>query len=290
MSAASPVDPDTEREIDLSGWKDSLARRWWIVLAGVAGGILLGAVYSLSGGSVHEASVLIAPGQVFNQGGGRILTYQSSPKGINAIVTDPSAIKRAAAIAHMPIAQLRNHVRTETVATGAGNAAQTGAQLVRITVTGHKPRRIEQAADALAEIVKTDTTGKFVQQQIIKLNGRIKIFNTNLAAVDKLIAGYQDAVDQSSNLPPLDKLVLVNQLDAAIQRQGNLNDKIFATDQQLTLLNTIEIAQVITNATAQKTTARSRRNSVLVGALIGLIVGSIAAIVVDRRATRPRTA
>src|SRR4051794_33308719 len=98
MSAVSPVDPGAEREIDLSGWKDSLVRRWWIVLAGVVGGILLGAVYSLSGGSVHEASVLIAPGQVFNQGGGRILTYQSSPKGINAIVTDPSAIKRAAAV------------------------------------------------------------------------------------------------------------------------------------------------------------------------------------------------
>ena len=84
--------------------------------------------------------------------------------------------------------------------------------------------------------------------------------------------------------------MLVNQYDAAIQRQGNLNDKIFATEQQLTLLNTIEIAQIITEATAQKTTARSRRNSILVGGLIGLIAGVIAAIVVDRRMPRPQPA
>ena len=82
MSAPSATtDLDAEREIDLSGWRDALVRRWWIVLAGLAAGIAVGAVYSLSGGSVHEASVLIAPGQVFNQGGGRILTYQSSPRG-----------------------------------------------------------------------------------------------------------------------------------------------------------------------------------------------------------------
>jgi uncharacterized protein involved in exopolysaccharide biosynthesis len=283
------ADLEAEREIDLARWRDAAVARWWIVVAGLVAGIAVGAVYSLSGGSVHEASVLIAPGQVITQGGSRILTYQSSPLGINAIVTDPSAIKRAAAKAHMPIAQLRGHVRTETVATGAGNAAQTGAQLIRITVRGHKPRKIEQAADALAQIVKTDTTGKYVQQQIVKLNGRVEIFNRNLGAVEKQIARYQKAID-TQNLAPLDALVLGNQLTAAIQQQGNLNDKIFATDQQLTLLNTIEIAQVITPAVAQKTVARSRRNSILVGALLGLIVGVVAAIVVDLRAQRSRPA
>lgn len=290
MSApTATTDLDAEREIDLSGWRDALVRRWWVVLAGLAGGIAVGAVYSLSGGSVHEASVLIAPGQVFNQGGGRILTYQSSPRGINALVNEPNVIKRAARRAQMPIVDLRGHVRTETVATGAGNAAQTGAQLVRITVTGKKPRKIEVAANALADIVKTDTTGAFVKQQITKLQGRVTIFNRNLAAVEQLIGEYENAL-RSQQLAPLDKLVLVNQYDAAIQRQGNLNDKIFATEQQLTLLNTIEIAQIITEATAQKTTARSRRNSILVGGLIGLIVGVVAAIVVDRRMARPQPA
>jgi hypothetical protein len=45
---------------------------------------------------------------------------------------------------------------------------------------------------------------------------------------------------------------------------------------------------VITHATAEKITARSRRNSILVGALIGLIAGIAAAVVVDRRTAGSR--
>jgi hypothetical protein len=156
-------------------------------------------------------------------------------------------------------------------------------------VRGHKPRRIEQAADALAQIVKTDTTGKFVKQQILKYNARIETFNRNLSSLNKQVERYQKAID-TQHLAPLDALVLGNMLQGAVQQQGNLNDKIFATEQTLTLLNTIEIAQIITPAVAQKTVARSRRNSILVGALLGLIVGVVAAIVVDLRAQRSRPA
>ena len=46
-------------------------------------------------------------------------------------------------------------------------------------------------------------------------------------------------------------------------------------------------AQVIGgDARAVKTTARSRRNSILVGALIGLVAGLVVAIVADVRARR----
>jgi uncharacterized protein involved in exopolysaccharide biosynthesis len=84
--------------------------------------------------------------------------------------------------------------------------------------------------------------------------------------------------------------VLVNQYDAAIARQGNLNDGISTTQQALSLAQNVEIAQIITPAAAEKTTARSRRNSILIGALIGLIVGVLVAIVLDWRAGRARSA
>jgi len=47
---------------------------------------------------------------------------------------------------------------------------------------------------------------------------------------------------------------------------------------------------VIQQATALKSTGRSRRTSVLVGAVIGLLFGAIAAIVVELRASRTRLA
>jgi uncharacterized protein involved in exopolysaccharide biosynthesis len=60
--------------------------------------------------------------------------------------------------------------------------------------------------------------------------------------------------------------------------------------QQLALALNVESAQLIERASAVKSTARSRRNSLLVGALIGLLLGGIAAIVADARAPRARAA
>ena len=48
--------------------------------------------------------------------------------------------------------------------------------------------------------------------------------------------------------------------------------------QLLALAQNVEQSKVITPARAVKTTARSRRNSVVVGGLIGLLLGIVAAL------------
>ena len=67
-----------------------------------------------------------------------------------------------------------------------------------------------------------------------------------------------------------------------------LNDQLQAK-QLLIQAQEIERPQVLTRAAAVKTTARSRRNSVVVAAFLGLVVGVIAALVwepVTRRRRR----
>jgi len=245
----------------------------------------VGALYSLSGGSVWEASVLIAPGQPFTPSGSPVLNYQSSPRGINELVTSEFALKRAAARAQIPIGKLRGHVTTQAVSTGAGSPASRGANLIRITVRLHKPRHAEDSANALGNIVIADTTSPYVKKSIATYKSKEARYNAQLTSLTNVIDSYNKALT-TQNLGFLEKLIMVNQLDAAIARQGNLNDKLAATDQQLTLVENIEIAQLIEQAAAVKTTARSRRNSILVGLLIGVIVGVIVAIVVDARARR----
>src|SRR5579872_685062 len=122
---------DAEREVDLSRWRAALVARWWIVAAGLVAGAIVGGLYSLSGGSVWEASTLVAPGQAFSPNGSPVLVYQSSPRAINEIVTSESALTRAAAVAHVPVGALRNHVATESVQTGAGSNAARGAVLIK---------------------------------------------------------------------------------------------------------------------------------------------------------------
>jgi capsular polysaccharide biosynthesis protein len=277
------TDAGAEREIDLGRWKQAVVERWWIVVVGLVAGIVAGGLFSLSGGSVYQASVLIAPGQAFSPNGSPVLVYQSSPRNINDIATSESALEKAARAAHVPVRDLRGHVTTQSLSTGIGSSASRGANLIKLTVRLHKPKRAEDAANALAKVVIDDTTSSYVRSSINTYQRKIASYNRQLDSLGRVIDQYNKTLS-STNLPPFDRLILVNQVDNALLRQGNLNDKVAATQQQLTLAQNVEIAQTVSSAAATKTTARSRRNSVLVGALIGLVAGLIAAIVVDIRA------
>ena len=284
------TDLAAEREIDLGRWKQAAVERWWIVAAGLVGGAVVGALLSLSGGSVYQASVLLAPGQPFSPQGSPVLSYQSSPRAIQQLVTSESALKRAAHAAGIGVGTLRGHVSTQTVSTGASSStASRGATLIRITVQLHKPARAEEAANALGSIVVADTTSSYVKQSIAGFATKIKNYEAQLAALRDRIDVLQQAIGMQS-LAFLEKLLLVGQLDNAETRFGTISDNLSLAQQQRTLAQSVELAQVIEPAAALKTTARSRRNSILVGVLIGLIAGVIVAIVVDTRARRSPTA
>jgi len=283
------TDPDTgaEREIDLSRWRSAVVARWWVLAAGLLAGAVVGAIVSLSGGSVYQASVLISPGQAFSPSGAPVLNYLSSPLGISAIVNHPAVLAAAAAKAHIPVSELRGNVDTVSVATGAGTAAARGSVLIRITVQLQQPKPAELAADALGQSVITETTSTYVRDSIKVLQVSIAGYNTLLAS----LATQIQILNKEIEVPGLDtltKLFLVIQANNSAERQATIADDLATSHQQLSLAQNIEDASLIGPAArAVKTTARSRRNSVLVGALIGLIIGAIAAIVADSRLRRP---
>jgi len=287
MSAVN--DLGAEREIDLGRWKQAAVERWWLVAAGVVAGIVVGALYSLSGGSVYQASVLLAPGQPFSPTGAPVLNYQSSPRAIEKLVTGESALKRAAEKAGIGVGALRGHVSTQTVATGASSStASRGAVLLEITVQLSKKRHAEDAANALGDIVKSDTS-PYVQQSIVAYATKISDLQAQLAALQKRIV-VDTAALNSPGLTDVEKLIAASQLDNAQTRFGTISDNLSLAQQQQTLAKTVELAQIIEPAVGHKTTARSRRNSILVGLLIGLVAGLIAAIGADTRARHTRPA
>jgi capsular polysaccharide biosynthesis protein len=279
------TDAGAEREIDLGRWKQAVAERWWIVVAGVVAGVAAGALLSLAGGSVWQASVLVAPGQAFSPNGSPVLVYQSSPRNINDIATSESALEEVARKIHVPVSDLRGHVSTQSLSTGLWSSASRGSNLIKLTVRLHRPKRAEDAANALGQVLIADTTSNYVRSSIRTYQSKVASYTKQLASLSRVIDQYNKTL-ATSKVAPFDRLILVNQVDNALLRQGNLNDKIAATQQQLTLAQNVEIAQLVSGAAATKTTARSRRNSVLVGAFIGLVAGLIAAVVVDLRARR----
>ena len=67
-----------------------------------------------------------------------------------------------------------------------------------------------------------------------------------------------------------------------------LQDDLSDARQLLNLAENVEKSRVVEPAAASKTTARSSRSSLLVGALIGLLLGAVAALVADPIAARRR--
>ena len=283
MTAPS-TDDLAEREVDLSRWRSALVAFWWIPVAGLVLGAIVGVLFSFRGGTDYKASALISLGQPVSPGGVVISSFGTNPRAVAQIVSSASAQEQAERIAGMRSGALRGKVSVAQVgAAGAGAARQT--PLISLTVQGTQARKTQAAANALSRRVVALTTAPYVGTKIATYSQVLNTTNSQLASISVRLAALNKAI-KGSNLAPLDQLVLISQIDNAEQRQGNLYDQKATTQQQLAFAKNVESAKVITLARAQKASAHSRRSSLLVGALIGLLLGAAAAIVLGPRGRR----
>lgn len=286
-------DVGAEREIDLRRWLDALLARWWIAGAGLVAGIVVGALYSLSGGSSWVASATIARGQVFNPAGtAQVQGYLTSPSQIQNLATGVANLDKVAAKIGMSGAALRGHVTTSTITTtGVASPTNTNSVLILITVSLSKPKKAEDAANALAELVRQQTSTRYVVQSINGYKTRLANYAARVIALRGQIASLNKVLAHPSGLSPLDQLQLSTELEGAQAALGQTLDSETTTQQELILAEDVETTQIIPPpAKAVKTVARSRRNSVVFGALIGLVAGAIVAIVIGLRSGRAAVA
>lgn len=285
------VDYEAEREVDLGRWRAALVAWWWLPVAGLVLGGIVGAVLSLSAGSTYRAKTLLSLGQPFSPNGGAPVNgLITNPRTVGEIIRSESAIRVAAERAGLRPGQLRGRIATTSI---LGTQARANAQpLVTVEVTGSKPVAAERAANALSAIVIERISGDYVQQKINSFTTQLKTLNVQVASVNRRIAALTAALNAAdkNGLSQIDQLVLVNLLDTSEARLGGLIQAQSLAQQQLALAKNVESPRVVQTAAAVKTTARSRRTSIIVGAIIGLLIGAIAAIVADARAPRPRPA
>ena len=290
-------DLGAEREIDLRGWLDAFRSRWPIAVAGLVIGVIVGVLYSLTGGSTYTATALIAPGQAFNPAGNAVvLTYLTSQTAINTIANAPATVAVAAAQSGIGPGELRGHINTYGVNENTGQVSSTvapdrAAVLEAISVDQNTAKKAEDAANAIARAIQTQTLSPYVRQSLNINAARLKSFAIRLTTLKQKIAYLTQALKRPGL--PLDQgLLLSIQLDEAEATYGQTQDAQLTTQQSQSLADQVERTQIIELAKAQKSTARSRRNSVLFGGLIGLVAGSIVALIVGLRAARtaPATA
>lgn len=285
MATRRPHDDLDEREVDLARWRRAVVAFWWIPIAGLVAGAILGLLYSFSGSGSYKASALISLGQPVSPGGALVASFGTNPRAISLITSSASAQAAAEQSAGLSSGALRGHVSVAQVGTTTGAGATRAAPLISLTVQGAHPKKVEDAANALAKRVVALTTAPYVGAKIKTYESVLNTTNSQLASISNRLAILNQVIS-TQHLAPLDKLVLISQVDNAEQRQGNLYDQKATTDQQLTFAEQVESAKVITSARSEKASAHSRNSSMAIGALIGLILGAIAAIVYDGR-SRP---
>jgi uncharacterized protein involved in exopolysaccharide biosynthesis len=275
---------DAEREVDLARWRRAVVALWWLPVGGLVLGAIVGALYSVRGGSVYKATALISLGQPTSPGGALVPSYGTNPRVVSQIVSGAKFQEQAANVADMRPAALRGHVSVGTIGSAGAGAART-QPIISLTVTGTHGKNVAAAANELADIVVRQTTASYVQEKIKTFNATLANVTLQLKSITADLNVYTAALAEAKrkNLDPLQQLVIVGQEDNAETRQGNLIAQQETLQQQLVFAKQVESAKVVEQASATKASAHSRKTSLVIGALIGLIIGAIVAIAGEGR-------
>lgn len=281
------LDLDAEREVDLRSAWDRIAARWWLPVAGLVAGAIVGILLSLSGGQVWRAETLVYLGQPFTPAGGGAIpnSIATNPRIVGEVVRSEAALRAAARASGMRVGQLRGSISTQAIV--AAGQARGATTLYQIAVQGSAPRKVERAADALAKRV-SGVAGDYVDEKITTLQGQIDADQRELDDIDRRFAvstQEQNRIFNSKTLDDVERLLGVTSLNSTLaaleQRRGTLQEDLLTARQLMSLATKVEQSRIVEPAVAAKTTARSERNSALAGALIGLLVGALAALLAE---------
>ena len=270
------ADLEEEREVDLRKHWNALVVRWWLPVIGLVAGLIVGYVFTLGGNQVYEATATLYLGQPYS-GTSPLQGLATNPTYVSQLIHSEAEARKAAFAAGLKPGQVRNNISTQTIA-GAKGALRAGqTPLVSITLTGNSPKKVAVATSVLGQDIIDQLSG-FVDQKIEGFRALDASLTQQLASNQKQIEIAQAALKAAGDLSPLEQLILQGNLNNAIQQKGQLLLQQTTNRQQLSQAENVEKPQFVDRPVPVKTTARSTRNSMLVGGAIGLILGIIAAL------------
>src|SRR6266571_4874122 len=198
MTSVRPVpDLDAEAEVDLGRYGHALLERWWLLLAGLIAGAVVGYLTTLGGTQFFRAQAVVYMGQPLGVSSTPVQALNTNPSSARAIVTSESVIERAASKSGMSPSRIRSGTSVTAVQGSLPKLGQT--PLVQVTVKGPERGKVARAANVLANVLVSRLSGSS--------NEKIRIFQQQLASDDKSIEIVNAALS-SPGLSTTDKLLL----------------------------------------------------------------------------------
>ncbi|HEY4413324.1 MAG TPA: hypothetical protein VGN06_10035 [Gaiellaceae bacterium] len=270
------TDPEAEQEIDFGKYWRLLAARWWVPVGALVLGAIVGYAAALGGSQQYSATSTLYLGQPYTASGNVALQgLQTNPSTVGAVAHALAVDQRVAVLCKAKMGTFRSGISSKPI---SGSLSKNGQNpLVSLTVLSSKKKVAACAANELGTAVISRISGYAVE--------KIASFRSQLSQEQKGITALNAAL-ADPNVSTTDKLLLQVQLNTA-------ESDLSSTTQLLHQATAIEEPSVLTPASSARVTARSRRNSVVVGGLIGLILGGLVALLWDRVAAvvaRRRTA
>jgi capsular polysaccharide biosynthesis protein len=264
-------DPEAEQEVDFGRYWRLLVLRWWLPVLGLVVGALVGYALSVGGTQRFKATATLYLGQPYSASGNvQLQAAQTNPSTVRQIAHAQIVVQKVARDCKVKTGTFGSGISTQAV---SGNISRNGqTPLVTVSVQATKRRLTSCAANGLAHAV-IDKVSAFANQKINNFSRQITNDQRQINAINEALS--------SNALTVGNKLVIQLRLFQAEQ-------DLLATGQLLQQAKQVERPSILTGAAAQKITARSKRNSIVVAALIGLIVGVLAALVWDGLAARVR--
>jgi uncharacterized protein involved in exopolysaccharide biosynthesis len=257
-------DPEAEQEVDFGRYWRLIGNRWWVPVAGLVIGAVVGYLIALGGNQVYKATATLYLGQPYSASGTQQLqAAQTNPSTVKQVAHSESVLALAASQCKTKPGLFRGGISTQTV---TGNISKNGqSPLVTLTVQSKKRKVASCTANAIARIV-VDRLSGYASQKIANFKSQIANYNADIKTINDALGG--------GTVSSTDKLIL-------LQRLTNDQQNKLATSQLLVEAVQVEKPSVLAGAHATRVTARSRRNTVVVTALIGLVLGALVALLWD---------
>lgn len=273
---AANVDLEAEQEVDFGRYWWRIVGHWWVVVAAIVLGAVVGYLVSLGGGTTYQAKATVFLGQPLTpSGNAQIQSLQTNPSTVSQIVKSQSVVAATAAKVGVPPGQLRSGISTKAVAGSLSKVGQT--QLVEVSVRGPWKRQSAEAANILARTVVERVSG-YADTKIEQYTQLEDSLDEQITASDEAIQQYRDGIAAGTDLSSAERLVLVGLLQSEQQQRSQLVQQRTDTQLSLSLARDVERGQLVTTAASSKVAAKSRRSSIVVGAVIGLVLGLLAAL------------
>src|ERR671928_2111824 len=94
----APPTPELEGEdeVDLGGYWNAIAARWWLPLVGLLAGALIGYLVAVGGSQTYRAQAVVSLGTPLAVGGGVLPSVQTNAAAVRQIVLADSTKERVA--------------------------------------------------------------------------------------------------------------------------------------------------------------------------------------------------